>query len=249
MSVTPRASFFHDLALHPPRRPAVTAALAEAAATLREVVLMPFDLGTVVPDVTPNEHVVVFVHGFMATAGVFRPMRRHVEKHAGARTASFTHLPGRGVEAIARDLASVVARIDARATVHLVGHSLGGLVARWYVQELGGHERVAQTISLGSPFGGTDVAHAIPVLVGAELVRHSRLLARLRDRAHHHDVRHTSIVGDADDMVVPWQSGIFPAGEVIALAGRGHNGLLYDREVLDHVLHRVKRPSATREAG
>lgn len=240
MVVTPRASFFHDLALHPPRRPAVSAAVTEALATLREVVLMPFDVGTVIPETRAEDHVVVFVHGFMATAGVFRPMRRHLERHAGVRTASFTHLPGRGVDAIARDLKAVVDRIDRRASVHLVGHSLGGLVARWYVQELGGHERIAQTISLGSPFGGTDVAHSLPVLVGAELVRHSRLLARLRERAHHHDVHHTSIVGDADDMVVPWQSGIFPTGDVLARPGLGHNGLLYDEEVLEHVLHRLK---------
>ena len=108
------------------------------------------------------------------------------------------------------------------------------------MQELGGHNRIAQTISLGSPFGGTEHARLMPILVGADLVRTSPVLTRLRERAHEHDVPHTSIVGDADLMVVPSHSAIFPRGDVHVLANRGHNTLLFDPDSIDHVVRRVK---------
>jgi triacylglycerol lipase len=216
--------------------------VTETVATLREVALMARDITPVVPaQVAPHTDVVVLVHGFFASAGVFRPMRRHLVTATGATVASFTHAPGAGIERIARSLARLVDRIPRDCRVHLVGHSLGGLVARWYVQELGGHARVAQTISLGSPFGGTERVRRLRFLVGADLCRTSPILARLRARAHEHEVPHMSVVADADAMIVPCESAVFPRGEVVVLAGRGHNSLLFDPESINHVVDRVRR--------
>ena len=220
----------------------IRGAVTETFATLREVVLMARDLTPVVPaQVAPHTDVVVLVHGFFASAGVFRPMRRHLVTDTGATVASFTHTPGAGIERIARSLSRLVDRIPRDCRVHLIGHSLGGLVARWYVQELGGHTRITQTISLGSPFGGTERARRFRFLVGADLHRTSPVLARLRARAHEHEVEHTSVVADADAMIVPCESAVFPRGDVVVLPGRGHNSLLFDPESITHVVDRVKR--------
>lgn len=222
--------------------PSFKARVGETLATLREVVLMPLDLASRVPlEVSHADDVVVVVHGFFASAGVFRPMSRSLVSEAGAKVASFTHAPGAGIDRIARSLKVLVDKIPSGARVHLVGHSLGGLVARWYVQEHGGHERVAQTISLGSPFGGTERAKRFRFLVGADLHRSSPLLARLRQRAHDHDVPHTSIVAEGDSMVVPAESAVFPRGDVLVLPGRGHNTLLFDPDSIAHVTGAVKR--------
>src|ERR1700755_1079271 len=75
------------------------AAFSETVATLREVVHMPRDLMPVVPrSVAPQTDVVVLVHGFFASAGVFRPMSRRLVAETGAEVASFTHAPGARVE-------------------------------------------------------------------------------------------------------------------------------------------------------
>lgn len=228
--------------LHGASVPTLRHRVSETLATLREVALMPRDLSPVVPDaVTHADDVVVLVHGFFATAGVFGPMKERLVRDVGAKVASFTHAPGARIERIARSLAELVDRIPSHARVHLVGHSLGGLVARWYVQELGGHRRVAQTISLGSPFGGTERARRWRFLVGADLHRASPLLGRLRQRAHEHEVAHTSIVAGGDSMVVPAESAIFPRGDVYVLGGLGHNSLLFDPESIDRVVERVRR--------
>src|SRR3989442_7032 len=53
-----------------------------------------------------------------------------------------------------------VMRQSGAPRVHLVGHSLGGLVARWYVQESGGAKSVDHCITLGTPHRGTLAAYA-----------------------------------------------------------------------------------------
>jgi triacylglycerol lipase len=233
-----------------PEKTSIVAETFEAIATLREVVLMPRDLNNVVPAARADEDIVVLVHGFFASAGVFRPMRERLERDAGAHVASFTHAPGSGVRFIARQLARLIDQLEPTARVHIVGHSLGGVVARWYVQELGGHTRVTQTISLGSPFGGTAVAKAFPFWVGRDLHPESALLTRLRAGVHKVNVPHTSIVAGLDRMVWPRESAVLPASDVITLNGRGHNSLLYDTDVCAHVLGLVRKPlgKATWEA-
>lgn len=217
----------------------------EALATLREAVLWPRDLAPILPAAGPGDDVVVMIHGFFASAGVFRPMRGRLEREAGARVATFTHAPGLGVRRIARNLAELVDRIPHGARVHIVGHSLGGIVARWYVQELGGHARVTQTISLGSPFGGSPLARAFPWLVGADLSSDSAVLQRLRVGRHASSVPHVSVLG-GDDRLVPRLRGAFHVGDVVHMPGRGHNTLLFDEEVIRLVVARVRAASRTR---
>jgi hypothetical protein len=206
-------------------------------ALLREVALVPRDLGEVVPDAKAGDDVVVLVHGFMASAGVFRPLRKRLEREAGARVATFTHAPGAGIVRIAKRLAALVDRLPEGARITVVGHSLGGVVARWYVQEMGGRSRVARTISLASPFGGIDVP---PYFVGNDLHEQSVLLKRLRDGAHVCGVPHTSIVGQKDELVVGVETACLGFGEVVVLPERGHNGLLFCEQAAALVIDRVK---------
>ncbi len=211
----------------------------ETISTLRQAVLWPRDLSPVVPDAGAGDDVVVLIHGFFASAGAFRPMRARIERETGAHVASFTHAPGQSVRTIARKLARVVDRIPITSRVHIVGHSLGGIVARWYVQELGGHARVTQTISMASPFRGAPLARKLPFFVGRDLHEESATLARLRVSPYADRVPHTSIIAGEDHLVVPQESGAFHHGEVVVLAGRSHNSLLFDREVVRIVAAQV----------
>jgi hypothetical protein len=218
----------------------------ERLALLREMTLVHRDLAEVVPQARPGDDVVVLVHGFLATAGVFRPLRARLERETGARVATFSHAPLVGIRRIARRLKEIVDRIPRGTRITVVGHSLGGVVARWYVQEMGGHERVARTVSLASPFGGVDVPQ---LLVGADLHAQSELLACLRSKAHVCGVPHTSIVAAEDTLVVGVDAACLGFGDVIVLPKRGHNALLFCEQVAGHVIDRVKRPVPAPEPG
>jgi pimeloyl-ACP methyl ester carboxylesterase len=212
----------------------------QAISTLREVARIRADLLPVLPRAIAGDDVVVLVHGFLATAGVFRPLRARLERDAGARVATFSHAPGLGVRRIAQQLADLVDRIPHGTRIHLVGHSLGGIVVRWYVQEMGGHERVAQTISIATPFGGAKIAQRFRLFVGNDLHAESDVLTRLRegnDEARH--VPHMSIAGTEDRMVSPPLCAALASNELVVLEGRGHNQLLFDGEAIDLVVGRV----------
>jgi pimeloyl-ACP methyl ester carboxylesterase len=200
--------------------------------------LLPLDLRAAVPrSVGEGADVVVLVHGSLATAGVWRPLRAELEA-SGSRTASFTYGLGRGVPEIADAIRAVVEGLPGRVRIHLVGHSLGGLAVRWFVQETPGDRRVVQTISVAAPFGGARGARLLPGRAGRDMRRGSAVLLRLAASAARPSVPHLSIFGAADT-AVPADTA-FPVGARILVPDAGHNALLFDAGVAGRILERVR---------
>lgn len=193
--------------------------------------------------VRSDRDVVMLVHGLFATAGVLRPLRRDLEARTGACTTSFTHPPGPGIASIARDIARAVRAISGDARIHLIGHSIGGLAVRYFVQELGSDPRVVQTLSIGSPFGGARSARLFPAPVGRDIAPGSALLARLAEGARRRlAVPHVSVAG-LEDHVVP-VGAYLAAGERVSVPGCGHNSLLYHPRVVAEVVARIQQVQA-----
>jgi pimeloyl-ACP methyl ester carboxylesterase len=61
----------------------------------------------------------------------------------------------------------------------LVGHSMGGLVARWFTEVLGGRDLVRQIITLGTPFAGS--LNAVRVLADGDYLPLALFASALRD--------------------------------------------------------------------
>ena len=122
--------------------------------------------------------------------------------------------------------------------VDLVCHSLGGLVARVYLQQLGGARRVDQCITLGTPHRGTYNSYWVASRVGRELRPDSSLLARLEaSTAQAERVRFLSVVAGSDNLVVP---RVFAAHEeVVRVPELGHVGMLFSHRVLHLVADRL----------
>jgi pimeloyl-ACP methyl ester carboxylesterase len=202
----------------------------EALAMARQWTLLRHDLVQVVPP--RGADVAVLVHGFLATAGVLRPLGEALETQAGVTVGSFTHPPGVSVTGLAERVAEFVSRIEAER-VQLVGHSIGGLAVRWFVQELGGDPRVVQTVSLASPFWGARRARFLPGSLARELEPGSSVLAMLRAGIGR-SVPHYAVSGSHDGLVGP-PSRLGAVEEMVA-EGCGHNAVLYDPAVLEAVV-------------
>jgi len=218
----------------------VRALAREALALVRQATLLHRDLGAVAP-ASNSDDVVVLVHGFLATAGVLRPLRDALTA-AGVGVASFTHPPGIGVVELAERVAEVVANLRAER-IQLVGHSIGGLAARWFVQELGGDPRLRQTLSLASPFWGVRGVVGLPGRLARELDPESDLLARIRGGLAQ-GVPHVAVSGTHDVVVGP-ASPLGVSAELHA-DGCGHNAVLYDARVLAQVVGWVRSARSQR---
>lgn len=216
----------------------------EALALAKQATLLHRDLGSVAPkDAGRGDDVVVLLHGLFATAGVLRPMRRAVELEAPAFTASLSYAPSAGVVSVAHRLAELVRALPSGVRVHLVGHSMGGVVVRWYVQELGADSRVVQTVSLASPFNGTERARMWPTPAGRDITPGSRVLERLRQGGAR-ELPHLSVVADSDTIIT--RDASLNRGERVVVRDCGHNALLYHPEVPKLIVERVRasRPLA-----
>jgi pimeloyl-ACP methyl ester carboxylesterase len=212
---------------------------AEALAFARQAMLLPLDAGApVLPaNVGADDDVVIFVHGLLASAGVLRPLRAAVTRYPRVHAAALTYAPGPGVAPLAERLGALARELPDEARLHLVGHSLGGVVARYWAQRAN-DPRVVQTISLASPFAGVRGARAVPLGFARDLDPDGPVLreVRLGPRAA---IPHLSIIAGADALVPAPVTQALPHGEVLLLEDAGHNALLFDARVARAVAARI----------
>jgi pimeloyl-ACP methyl ester carboxylesterase len=151
---------------------------------------------------------VVLVHGFAGTSSIFGPLRRALRSHGAEHTHTVSYSPlTRDVRTsaarLAREVESVCARTGTRR-VHLVGHSLGGLIARYYVQRLGGDRRVDVLVTLGTPHAGIAAARLLSWLpLVAQLRPDSPTIAELAQPTPHCRTRFVAFYSDLDEVVIP----------------------------------------------
>jgi triacylglycerol lipase len=213
---------------------------AEALAFAKQALLLPLDAGApIVPiNVGDGDDVAIFVHGIFASAGVLRPLRAAVCRYPRVHAAALTYAPGPGVERLAARLGELAGSIPSTARLHLIGHSLGGIVARFWARRAG-DPRVVQTISLASPFAGVRGARAVPFGFARDLDPDGAVLREIRLDVGEVRIPHLSIVAGADALVPAPVTQALPHGDVIILDDVGHNALLFDARVAQHVASRI----------
>ncbi|MFJ1703075.1 esterase/lipase family protein [Kitasatospora sp. NPDC088346] len=242
-STTPSATAAAGLPL---RRAAATVrgAGAEAAALAHHLVRYPAGIPSEPrprpcppgPDGDrPPRGPVLLLHGLADNRAVFRPLRRELHRHG------WTHLHALNYSPLIRDVraaAALLARHVAWATeahpggpVTLIGHSLGGLICRYYVQRLGGDDGPVRTVvTLGTPHAGTSAALLpTPFPMTRQLRPGSELLTELRLPAPRCPVRFTALRGELDEVVRPGRSAWLDHPDLpsdnLLIPGAGHIGL------------------------
>ena len=181
---------------------------------------------------------VVMIHGFMAAAPVFDPLRRRLASELGWASMAFGYPSYGSFEATAQRLADALDRhVPASTELILVGHSLGGMLARWYVHELGGAERVSRVVTISTPHQGTRVARLAPFGLGAAIRPGSPVISRLE--AARGGPVHYAFAG-AEDATVPPESALGCHADFHhVIEAVGHNGILYAPHAQERILDAV----------
>lgn len=229
------------------------------AATVRLVVIewltlmgSPFRMGVGwwfmrEPAATVAAQPVLLVHGVLCNAGVWLGMRRRLCALGVGPIYTLSYGPPlASIEDFGDQLATRIEEIlrdTGASSVLLVGHSMGGLVARAYLRRHGAG-RVAQLVTIGTPHHGSVLAGGFPGRCLAQMRPDSSWLRALNASPLPRDVPIVSIWSRHDSMVAPQARSELPGAWNIALEGIGHNALLRDAGVARLVAELLKRSSS-----
>ncbi len=191
----------------------------------------------------------VLVHGLFDTPRVFERLQHHL---AGRRVPLLLPaLPLRfGIAPIQTSAQRLAGHIEAAfgssEPIDILGFSMGGVIARTWIQQLGGHLRTRRFLSLGSPQRGTLVAQPwprLPLAGIADLKLGSALLRQLNaDLTPLRGIDCCSYGTAVDLMVVPGWHGVLPIGPRRMLPVWSHQQLLRHPAALDALVEELLRP-------
>ena len=199
-----------------------------------------------------DEFPVLLVHGLSCNRGNWFWFRRRLERR-GYRVYTLDYTPPLARIAsyapqVARAIDEVLAAAGAGQLV-LVGHSMGGLVARAYLDQFGG-DKIRHVITLGTPHLGTWMARLAlgPNLRDMDL--DSVWLEGLREREAARSPRpyanFTCLCTYHDNLVTPQTNAMLPGAESIALSGVGHLSLGLSERVVGKVAGVLERLALAR---
>lgn len=127
--------------------------------------------------------------------------------------------------------------------VDIVGHSMGGIVARSYLHRYGAAARVRRCVLIATPNSGSKLApfalsrQALSVLPG------SAFLQELAAAPWPAGTDLRVILSRHDNIVQPWENARLEGAPTLELDGIGHNTLLYHPGVADTVLKILAEPA------
>ena len=184
---------------------------------------------------------VLLLHGLFDNRSVFLPLRRYLRSHGFERVHAVNYglLTSDVHDAAVRFGRQLeeVRRAYGVERVAVVGHSLGGLIARYYVQRLDGAGQVHSVVTLGTPHQGSYSALLLrPLPIARQLLPGSAVLEALREPAPDCDTRFVAFWGDRDPLVLPWRNAQLHHTDLlvenILVPGAGHLALTVHPEVL-----------------
>lgn len=195
----------------------------------------------------------VMVHGMLDTSRVFQGLLKHLQEpqQESPRQLLLPDLPLRfGMTPIAESAELLGQHIQAAfgpdQIIDLLGFSMGGVIARTWIQLLGGHRRTRRLISVGSPQHGTLTAMPWPrqPMAGiADLKWGSPLLRELNGNLETlASIACSSFYSGLDLVVLPGWRAVLPVGVQQKLPVWTHPQLLRDRQALQPLAEELRRP-------
>lgn len=191
----------------------------------------------------------LLVHGYGCSRAAWWWLRRRLEA-AGWTVATINLEPiytsiDSYVESLARRIDTVLAETGAPQLV-LIGHSMGGLVARAYLQRYG-VQRVARLATLATPHAGSELARIAMGSNARQMQPGSAWLAALaRQPAPPETV---VIYSPHDNYVMPQVNLQLPGAMHRAVDGLGHLTMLYSPRVANELLAALEKTEAPGAVG
>lgn len=169
---------------------------------------------------------VLLIHGIFIKAKVFNRLFTYLTEQ-GWDVHRFDLNPANatlGIDKLADQVLDYIERtFPPEQKIDLVGLSMGGLVSRYYVQRLGGVQRVERFITIASPHNGTWMAYTLPLKACLQMRPGSPFLQDLnQDIETLNQLKFTSLWTPYDFIIVPGSSSQVAVGHEVKLSVVAH---------------------------
>jgi triacylglycerol lipase len=201
---------------------------------------------TLDPSHSPHRNPVLLVHGLMDTSYKMRQIAAHL-RGLGWQVADIDLTANNGdtpLEVLAQQVATKIERVFApHQPIDLLGFSMGGLVSRYYVQRLGGIDRVQRFVTISTPHRGT-IAANFSTRNGCIQMRpdHDFIRDLNRDVDRLKQLNFTSLWTPFDLIILPPSSSQLGIGREQQIPVLTHPLMVSDRRVLAAIATALSQP-------
>jgi pimeloyl-ACP methyl ester carboxylesterase len=198
-------------------------------------------LAPIARNIAPAAFPVLLVHGLGGTKSCWFALARALRDRSMIVDAINYPPFGTSVEQVADQLTARVERLLAETgadKVHLIGHSLGGIVIAQAFADGRLDGQVDTVVTIATPFGGSPWANLCPFGATVRALRAgSPLLRRLAAAPHPEGVRWLAFTGTLD-LIVPGRRSVPRHAEVqtVTVVDVGHIGMLLNPLVVDRIV-------------
>ncbi len=189
---------------------------------------------------------ILLVHGLMDTSYKMRKISSHLH-NLGWQVLDIDLIPNNGdskLEILAKQVADLIDRtFSPEQPIDLLGFSMGGLVSRYYLQRLGGIERVQRFISISAPNNGTIAGYFSQRPGCIQMQPNSEFIKDLnRDIDRLNLLNFTCLWTPFDLIILPPNSSQLGIGTDLSIPVLAHPLMVADERVLKAVTHALCQP-------
>jgi triacylglycerol lipase len=198
------------------------------------------------PSNLPRRNPVLLVHGLMDTSHKMRKIAAHL-RGLGWQVADIDLTANNGdtrLEILAQQVATKIEQTFApNQPIDLLGFSMGGLVTRYYIQRLGGIDRVQRFVTISTPHRGT-IAANFSTRRGCIQMRpdHAFIQDLNRDVDRLKALNFTSLWTPFDLIILPPSSSQLGIGTEQKIPVLTHPLMVADRRVLAAIATALAQP-------
>ncbi len=194
----------------------------------------------------PKVERVVMVHGIFENGEAFSSLKKRLEYHGiECYVPKLKPADARGgLENLAQGLQrDIEKKFGTEEPFGMVAFSMGGLVSRYYLQELGGADRCESLMTISTPHHGTKVAYAYPSRGAQQMRPGSEFLKTLQASEEKlSDIPIVSYRTPLDLIILPTESSVWERAENRSHLVAMHPMMLHTKSVLDDIEKRLTYP-------
>lgn len=224
----------------------------EAGASLLTYELYPLGIVGPLPHVPSfksrgDKLPILFIHGMLHNRATFAWLVQRLALSGWREFREINLLTAfHSIPRMAEQVAEAVENLRRRRgvkQVDIVAHSLGGIIARYFVQLQGGDGIIRHLITLGTPHRGTELSKLSILSNVRDLAPTSHIIRRLNAGPPPRITQALAISGEMDVMVRPRSNAWWTGVRNIELKRVGHAGLLFSGRVARLITARLSQPT------